>query len=83
MNGGMFGLIQGTVAGAFHFGVILETAEWEDVYKRFNSWDIDVTTKAIFLEDQPGEHISFFVKDPNGFLIEFKSFKQEDSIFLV
>lgn len=67
---------------SFHFGIILDSDEWEELYKRFSAWNIKVTTQVTFLEDKPGEHNSFFVNDPNGFLIEFKSFTKEDSIFL-
>jgi hypothetical protein len=42
----------------------------------------EVTTEVTFLEDKVGEHISFFVTDPNGFIIEFKSFKNDDEIFV-
>jgi hypothetical protein len=69
------------VLPSFHFGVVLDTASWDDIYKRFNAWNIEVTTPKTFLEDKQGEHISFFVTDPNGYLIEFKSFKEDDSIF--
>ncbi|TSE05364.1 VOC family protein [Aquimarina algiphila] len=30
-----------------------------------------------------GEHLSFFVKDPNGYMVEFKSFKDHGEIFTV
>lgn len=66
---------------SFHFGVILLTDEWEDLHNRLNAWNIDTTTKTVFLEDQPGEHSSFFIKDPNGFLIEFKTFIDSSSVF--
>ncbi len=43
--------------------------------------DMEVTTEVTFLEDKAGEHISFFVTDPDGYKVEFKSFKNEDEIF--
>ena len=34
-----------------------------------------------YLLNKKGEHISFFVTDPNGFIVEFKRFKEDNSIF--
>ncbi|WP_299103951.1 VOC family protein [uncultured Tenacibaculum sp.] len=67
---------------SFHFGVVLNNDEWDDVYDRINRWSIDTIIKRTFFKDKSGEHNSFFVKDPNGYYLEFKTFKLHDEIFM-
>ncbi len=66
---------------SFHFGIILDFNDWESLYIKMNRENLDIVAGTTFLKNKPGEHISFFVKDPNGFMIEFKSFRESDSIF--
>ena len=51
-------------------------------YYRLSQTDFDVTTQVNFMKDKKGEHFSFFIEDPNGFVIEFKSFKNEEEVFV-
>ncbi len=67
---------------SFHFGVILESEEWEDLHDKINRWSTDTIVKKTFFEDKNGEQSSFFVIDPNGYHIEFKTFKEHDEIFM-
>ena len=46
-----------------------------------NNGELEITTEVLYFEKKIGEHLSFFVKDPNGFKVEFKSFKDSDEIF--
>lgn len=70
---------ENTVLPSFHFGLILSDIEWKNLYKKLKSIvHIDVTH---FLKGSNGEHQSFFLKDPNGYVIEFKCFKEKDTIF--
>lgn len=66
---------------SFHYGIIVDIETWGKLYSRLLSKELEVTTEATFLEHKIGEHLSFFVKDPDGYMVEFKSFKDEDSIF--
>lgn len=66
---------------SFHFGVIVPTEEWKQLYKRLDSMDLEITTEATFMQDKVGEHLSFFVQDPNGYMVEFKSFKEPKDTF--
>ncbi|WP_282081500.1 VOC family protein [Aquimarina algiphila] len=68
---------------SFHFGVIIDIDIWGKLYSRLFSMDLDVTTEVTFFENKVGEHLSFFVKDPNGYMVEFKSFKDHGEIFTV
>ena len=68
---------------SFHFGVIVDQDVWGLLYtKLFQENKQDVTTEVSFMENKVGEHISFFVKDPNGYTIEFKCFKNSAEVFL-
>ncbi len=66
---------------SFHFGVIVDIETWGKLYSSLSSMDIEVTTEVTFFENKVGEHLSFFVKDPNGYMVEFKSFKDHREIF--
>lgn len=69
------------ILSSFHFGVIIDIDTWGELYSRLFSMDLEVTTEVTFFEDKVGEHLSFFVKDPNGYMVEFKSFKDNGEIF--
>ena len=66
---------------AFHFGVIIDIDTWGKTYTDLLTKDIEITTESTFLENKIGEHVSFFVTDPNGYKVEFKSFKKSKEIF--
>ncbi len=66
---------------SFHFGVILDIEIWGKLYSNLLVMDLEVTTEVTFFENKIGEHLSFFIKDPNGYMVEFKSFKDDREIF--
>ena len=68
---------------SFHFGVIIDVNLWGKLYTQLFQMDLEVTTEATFLKNRIGEHLSFFVKDPNDYTVEFKSFKDYGEIFKV
>ncbi len=74
-------VFEGKILPSFHFGVIVESKEWEQIYDRLKEQKLDLVTQATFLKDKAGEHMSFFIKDPNDYMLEFKSFKKQDAIF--
>lgn len=65
----------------FHFGVIVKIETWGVLYKRLLQSNQEVTTEVTFMENKVGEHVSFFITDPNGYMIEFKSFKNKKEVF--
>lgn len=71
------------VLPSFHFGVVLDADDWEEMHDRINRWSSETIITKTFLEDKNGEHVSFFVKDPNGYTIEFKTFIEEDQMFML
>ena len=70
----------GEILPSFHFGVILQKEEWENVLDRLKSKNISVS-QVKFLENKVGEHQSFFVKDPNDYTVEFKCFTESSDVF--
>lgn len=72
----------GEVLPSFHFGVILSHDEWE-AFRNDLSSKVEIKTEITFLKDKAGEHKSFFVKDPNGYTVEFKCFSEPKAIFKV
>lgn len=70
-----------TVIPSFHFGIIVNIKVWGALYKKLLQADEEVTTEVTFLENKIGEHVSFFVRDPNNYMIEFKSFKNTNEAF--
>jgi len=73
--------LHGQVLPSFHFGVILNDQEWNKVLQLLKSKGIKIVSKVTFLKDKTGEHQSFFVKDPNGYTVEFKCFSKPDEVF--
>ena len=72
---------EGAIIPSFHFGVILDQKEWNTQYEKFKKMDLLHIPKTNFLVNQTGEHQSFFLKDPNEYVIEFKNYKVDNAIF--
>lgn len=70
-----------SVLPAFHFGVIVDRETWNGVYQKLVSSQYEITTEVTFLVGKTGEHVSFFIQDPNGHMVEFKSFKNTNEMF--
>ena len=67
---------------SFHFGVIfLENNEWDKMHDMINNWSTETIIRKTFFGGKNGEHYSFFVKDPNGYVLEFKTFADYDNMF--
>ncbi len=65
-----------------HFGAVLEWSEWESLLDRVKSAGVDfIIEPRIRFEGEPGEQGIFFIKDPAGNAMEFKTFKDMDSLF--
>lgn len=69
------------VLPSFHFGVILDEESWQSMYHRLSKESNKTTAASTFLKDKKGEHRSFFIEDPNGFVVEFKCFAGSNQVF--
>lgn len=65
----------------FHFGVIVSIERWTLLYNEFENEDFFAIGATNFLSGKKGEHQSFFLKDPNGYFLEFKTFTESDDVF--
>ncbi|MFD1160895.1 VOC family protein [Hwangdonia seohaensis] len=74
-------VFEGKILPSFHFGVIIDVASWGKIYAKLNEQNLEVVTQTTFLKDKIGEHLSFFIKDPNDYMLEFKSFKNAKQMF--
>jgi len=65
-----------------HFGAVLPWDDWNALIARLNDngWPF-VLQPHVRFKDEPGEQGTFFVKDPAGNALEFKSFRNPDGIF--
>jgi hypothetical protein len=74
-------VFEGKILPSFHFGVIIDKKTFDKIYARLNRQNLEIVTQATFLKDKTGEHMSFFIKDPNDYMLEFKSFNKAKEIF--
>lgn len=65
----------------FHIGVILDRPNWKFLHEKFRLKRFFEIEPSVFLTDKVGEHDSFFIIDPNGYYIEFKTFNNLKEIF--
>ena len=71
----------GVLLPAFHCGVIVENKEWLSLKDKLKDKPYYSEPNHPFLDEKIGEHQSFFIKDPNGYSIEFKTFTNSKHIF--
>ena len=67
-----------------HFGAILEWDEWEALAEKLrHAGHGFLLEPKIRFEGKPGEQGTFFIKDPAGNALEFKTFKVPARVFEV
>lgn len=65
-----------------HFGAVLPWQDWHDLRDRLVAAETDfVIDPYIRFVGKPGEQATMFFKDPSGNALEFKSFRNPDSLF--
>lgn len=65
-----------------HFGLILEWTQWESLAEKLREADAEFLIEPyVRFAGEPGEQGTFFVSDPSGNAIEFKTFRNEADIF--
>ncbi len=74
--------VDGKKVPTFHFGVVLEWAQWEVLANRLKSKNVDfIIEPYVRFEGQVGEQGTFFIKEPSGNGVEFKSFRDMSRVF--
>ena len=74
--------VDGDAVPVRHFGVILETSDWDVLKDRIQkSGARFMIEPRVRFEGKPGEQRTMFLKDPSGNALEFKSFADDNYIF--
>lgn len=74
--------VDGKSIPAFHFGVVLSWNDWEALADRMRAYRIGFLVEPyVRFKGETGEQGTFFVKDPGGAALEFKTFKDMDQLF--
>lgn len=65
-----------------HFGLILEWTLWESLAEKLREAGVEFLIEPyVRFAGDSGEQGTFFVRDPSGNAIEFKTFRNEADIF--
>lgn len=65
-----------------HFGVVLEWDHWQYLKQRLEQEEVEFLIKpGIRFSGETGEQATLFIQDPSGNALEFKSFKDDSSLF--
>jgi len=65
-----------------HFGLLMDWSDWEALARRLEVGGADFLIEPyVRFEGQAGEQGTFFVIDPSGNALEFKTFRNEGQIF--
>ena len=65
-----------------HFGLILPWEDWQALAERLRAAEVEfVIEPYVRFEGEPGEQGTFFLLDPSGNALEFKSFKDPAKVF--
>ena len=75
--------VDGHVVPARHFGAILEWQKWETLSDKLELAGITfLIAPTIRFKGKQGEQGTFFVRDPSGNALEFKTFKDQQKLFM-
>ena len=65
-----------------HFGLVLQWQDWHALVEKLDVQQVDYLIKpALRFQGEAGEQATFFISDPSGNALEFKSFKDTDRLF--
>ena len=74
--------VDGHAVPAFHFGVVLAWEKWEELAEQLRQRVVEfVIEPHVRFAGQTGEQGTFFVREPAGTALEFKTFRNMDQLF--
>lgn len=74
--------VDGHNVPASHFGPVLDWADWERLAERLHNAGIEFLIEPYLrFAGQIGEQGTFFVRDPSGNVLEFKTFRDLSQLF--
>ena len=76
------GPVDGKSIPVRHFGVVLEWVDWQTLADQLQARQADFyLPPTLRFQGQVGEQGTFFIADPAGNMLEFKSFKDRSQLF--
>lgn len=74
--------VDGDAVPVRHFGAVLPWPQWQALADKLRQRGIDfLIGPRVRFEGEPGEQGTFFIRDPSGNALEFKSFKNPERLF--
>lgn len=74
--------VDGKAVPVRHFGVVLPWDDWHVLVERVRAAGADfLIGPYIRFQGEPGEQATFFIRDPSGNALEFKSFRDPAQLF--
>ena len=74
--------VDGDAIPVRHFGIVLKWEQWETLHKRLSRKNHPFfLSPKIRFKGKPGEQGTFFIQDPSGNCLEFKTFRDLQKIF--
>lgn len=74
--------VDGEDVPARHFGVILPWEQWHALRDRLIAARVEFLIEPqVRFQGEPGEQATLFLTDPSGNALEFKSFREDASVF--
>lgn len=74
--------VDGHAVPAFHFGVVLDWNAWEELAERLRQRGEEFLIEPyVRFAGKTGEQGTFFVREPAGTALEFKTFRNMDQLF--
>ena len=75
-------IVDGKKVPVRHFGIVMKWNKWHQFVDHLKNEKVNFLIEPhIRFEGKPGEQATFFIKDPSGNALEFKSFKDKEMIF--
>ena len=75
-------IVDGKKVPVRHFGIIMKWNKWHQFVEHLKNETVNFLIEPhIRFKGKPGEQATFFIKDPSGNALEFKSFKDKEMIF--
>jgi len=74
--------VDGKAVPVRHFGAVLDWPDWEALAERLKAAEVDfIVAPYVRFAGKPGEQGTFFVGDPAGNALEFKTFRDRNRLF--
>ena len=74
--------VDGKAVPTFHFGVVLEWSQWESLAQRLTEAGLEfIIEPYVRFKGEVGEQGTFFIREPSGNGVEFKSFRDMSRLF--